>query len=114
MDSEMNNNVLQTGEETAEKEAVGEISAAEQELTVPDETVETAFEEAAGDTESAEEAEEETDESENGKEDVICPNCGRECAWIYVDHNTKEILGCDECIDEKQAWKVPECFPRKD
>ena len=44
----------------------------------------------------------------------ICPNCGRECAWIYFDHNTKEILGCDECIDEKQAWKVPECFPCKD
>ena len=75
MDSEMNNNVPQTGEETAENEAFGEISAAEQEITEPAETEETAFEEIAGDTESpeesAEEAEEETEEAENGKEAVM-------------------------------------------
>ena len=43
----------------------------------------------------------------------ICPNCGRECCWLYKDSNTGEILGCDECIDEKDAWDVPDCFPRK-
>ena len=99
----MNNNVPQTGEETAENETFGEISAAEQEITEPAETEETAFEEIAGDTESAEEAEEETEEteeSENGKEDVICPNCGREFAPYGHDY-------CRKCEKKLVRVKVP-------
>ena len=34
----------------------------------------------------------------------ICPVCGEECETIYQDANG-EILGCDQCIHEVDAWE---------
>ena len=39
----------------------------------------------------------------------VCPVCGMECEEIYRSkHNT--ILGCNECIETKDAWETEECF----
>jgi uncharacterized protein with PIN domain len=40
----------------------------------------------------------------------ICPICGAECEDIYRDAFS-QIVGCDECLDRKDAWETPECFP---
>lgn len=44
------------------------------------------------------------------EEDIgaICPECGRACYKIY--RRGREILGCDECIEELDACDVDECF----
>lgn len=36
----------------------------------------------------------------------ICPVCGEECERIYKNGN--EILGCDNCIVEVNAWEWQE------
>ena len=41
-----------------------------------------------------------------------CPVCGSECETVYLDA-TGEVIGCDECLSEKNAYDCPECF-RKD
>lgn len=41
----------------------------------------------------------------------VCPVCGQECETVYLDHKTRDILGCDVCVDVKDAWSRYECFP---
>lgn len=43
----------------------------------------------------------------------ICPVCGAECETIYRDA-LGQIVGCEECIEWKDAWETPECFPGKE
>ena len=49
----------------------------------------------------------------DGKEPTfpICPVCGEECEEIFRDLN---IVGCDICIKQSDAWEEPECFPGKE
>lgn len=37
-----------------------------------------------------------------------CPVCGDECTTIYKQGN--EILGCDNCITQDDAWEEPACM----
>lgn len=37
-----------------------------------------------------------------------CPVCGDECAIIYKQGN--EILGCENCITQDDAWGEPACM----
>lgn len=41
----------------------------------------------------------------------VCPVCGSECEQVYKDVYL-EIMGCDECLTEYDAWDEEECFPR--
>lgn len=42
-----------------------------------------------------------------------CPACGKECETVYKDCYGVYI-GCDVCIEAKDAWKVDLCFPKED
>ena len=42
-----------------------------------------------------------------------CPVCGQGCDKVYQDLPTGTILGCDCCIEEKDAWETEACFPEK-
>ena len=33
-----------------------------------------------------------------------CPCCGAECKTVYINSYTGEVMGCDECIHEKDAY----------
>lgn len=37
------------------------------------------------------------------RDEVYCPMCGGECEKFYKQGN--EIIGCDYCIDEVDAWE---------
>ena len=41
----------------------------------------------------------------------VCPVCGQECEKVYRDVRTLEILGCDVCVEEKDACGQSDCFP---
>lgn len=43
----------------------------------------------------------------------ICPICRAECETIYRDA-FGQIVGCEECIEKKDAWETPECFHGKE
>lgn len=43
----------------------------------------------------------------------ICPICGKECETIYRDTDY-QILGCDKCVQEREAWEIPDCFPESE
>ena len=34
----------------------------------------------------------------------ICPICWQECEKIYRFRDSGDVVGCDECIDEIDAW----------
>jgi len=38
----------------------------------------------------------------------VCPICHKECTYIY--RQKSEILGCDNCIDQVNAWEEPACM----
>ncbi len=38
-----------------------------------------------------------------------CPVCREECETVYRD-SYGTYVGCDVCLEEKDAWKVKECF----
>ena len=40
----------------------------------------------------------------------ICPICEEPCDVVYINRY-REIVGCDNCIEEHKAWDEPECFP---
>jgi len=40
----------------------------------------------------------------------ICPVCGKDCDTVYKDAHG-DICGCDRCIEMRDAWEEPECFP---
>ena len=40
-----------------------------------------------------------------------CPVCGEECATMYRDG---VYVGCDVCMETKDAWEVSDCFPGKE
>ena len=42
-----------------------------------------------------------------------CPICGEECETVYKNIYF-DVVGCDECMETKDAWEVPECFPGKE
>lgn len=43
----------------------------------------------------------------------ICPACGEECETVYKDrHGT--YIGCDVCVETKDAWEVDLCFPESE
>ena len=51
----------------------------------------------------------------DGKEPTfpICPVCGEECEEIFRDKDLN-IVGCDICFNQSDAWEEPECFPGKE
>ena len=42
-----------------------------------------------------------------------CPVCGEECETMYRDHYGAYV-GCDVCMETKDAWEVSDCFPGKE
>ena len=42
-----------------------------------------------------------------------CPVCGEECETVYRDQYGAYV-GCDVCMETKDAWEVEDCFPRKE
>lgn len=42
-----------------------------------------------------------------------CPVCGSECEHVYRKDMTDEILGCENCITEQDAWETEACFPEE-
>lgn len=38
----------------------------------------------------------------------VCPVCGQICTSVYTrcGNASCEIVGCDECLTEKDAWEV--------
>ena len=42
-----------------------------------------------------------------------CPVCGEDCEKVFRSEQTAEILGCDNCIMECDAYEAAECFPDK-
>ena len=48
----------------------------------------------------------------DGKDPVYpcCPVCGEECETMYRDRYGAYI-GCDVCVETKDAWEVELCFP---
>ena len=38
----------------------------------------------------------------------ICPVCGQETMILYRDKKTCDIVGCDECLEEMDAWAILE------
>ena len=40
-----------------------------------------------------------------------CPVCGSECEHVYRENFTDNILGCENCISEEDAWETEACFP---
>ena len=42
----------------------------------------------------------------------ICPICLAECETVYRDASG-QIVGCENCITNHNAWETPECFPGK-
>lgn len=43
----------------------------------------------------------------------VCPVCGEECDRIYRNKN-REIIGCDNCIYEQDAWEWAEETKERD
>lgn len=39
-----------------------------------------------------------------------CPVCGENCDTMYLDWYGKYI-GCNVCVDKRDAWEVDDCFP---
>ena len=52
----------------------------------------------------------------DGKEPVSphCPICGEECETIYRERYGGLYVGCNVCVETKDAWEVSDCFPRKE
>lgn len=46
---------------------------------------------------------------EQEEQTPVCPICGRECDYVYYDRDG-EIIGCDCCIERKDAFECEECF----
>lgn len=44
-----------------------------------------------------------------GEREPRCPVCGAACSEVYRDEFF-EIVGCDECVTEHDAWETEECF----
>ena len=40
----------------------------------------------------------------------LCPVCGQECEWVFRD-DAGTIVGCDNCLEELDAWEVADCLP---
>lgn len=43
----------------------------------------------------------------------VCPVCGEECNEVYT-YTNNEIIGCDCCVNIRDAWECVECFPGKE
>ena len=37
---------------------------------------------------------------------VVCPVCGRECEDLFVSVFNGDVVGCDQCIRNKEALEV--------
>ena len=42
----------------------------------------------------------------------ICPECLEECETVYKD-SEGNIVGCDRCLTEREAWDEEACFPNR-
>ncbi|MBR4472468.1 MAG: hypothetical protein IKS55_02415 [Oscillospiraceae bacterium] len=40
-----------------------------------------------------------------------CPVCGEECEHVYRESGTDTYLGCENCLEEEDAWNCAACFP---
>ena len=36
----------------------------------------------------------------------VCPVCYQEAEYFYILKDSREIIGCEKCIDTKDAWDV--------
>lgn len=43
-----------------------------------------------------------------------CPVCGQRAEMVAIKRDTKEIVGCDNCILRPDAWERSECFHERD
>lgn len=41
----------------------------------------------------------------------VCPICGEECETVYRESGTANILGCNNCLIQEDAWECHLCFP---
>lgn len=48
-------------------------------------------------------------EDKDPEEYPHCPVCGDECEKVYRNREG-DIVGCDCCLDDSDAWGVRECF----
>lgn len=46
------------------------------------------------------------------KEEPICPKCREECSTIFKNSDG-EIVGCDVCLTQTEAWEEEDCFPNR-
>lgn len=42
-----------------------------------------------------------------------CPICGEECEIVYRRYSDGECVGCDGCLQAKDAWEVEDYFPER-
>ena len=42
-----------------------------------------------------------------------CPACGEECETVFQDR-FGAYIGCDVCVETKDAWEVDACFPESE
>ena len=40
--------------------------------------------------------------------ETVCPTCGCACERAY--YRLGEYIGCDGCVEEKDAWEAEECL----
>lgn len=45
-------------------------------------------------------------------EEPICPVCGEACSTAFLDSNG-DALGCENCIQRKDAWDFPDYLPKQ-
>lgn len=37
---------------------------------------------------------------------LICPKCGEEAEVFFMDVYDNDVVGCDRCIEARDAWEV--------
>ena len=42
-----------------------------------------------------------------------CPICGEECEIVYRRYCDGECVGCNGCLQAKDAWEAEDCFPER-
>lgn len=42
----------------------------------------------------------------------VCPVCGEECERVYTNRYS-DVVGCDVCLTDGDAWEEPQCFPER-
>ena len=46
------------------------------------------------------------------EEDLVCPECGEVCDYVYVRKDDGEVVGCDRCLREVDVEECPDILER--